>query len=85
MEEVPTNALSTLSVLDLASAAAGAAAAFVAAVLFVFFFDFLGMVVMLLYIVGSVMRVFLLKIVEKCAVIRWLCEGRVNLTLKTKK
>ena len=27
---------------------------------------------------------FLLKIVEKCAVIRWLCEGRVNLTLKTK-
>lgn len=56
--------------------------AFVAAVLFVFFFDVLGMVVMLK--VGSVMRV-LTEIVEECAVIRWLCEVRVNLTLKTKK
>jgi len=50
--------------------------AFVAAVLFVFFFDVLGMVVMLK--VGSVMRV-LTEIVEECAVIRWLCEVRVNL------
>jgi hypothetical protein len=84
VEEVPTNALSTLSVLDLVSAAAGEAAAFVAAVLFVFFFDFLGMVVMLLYIVGSVMRV----LIENSGEVRsnrWLCEGRVNLTLKTKK
>ena len=30
------------------------------------------------------MRV-LIEIVEECAVIRWLCEVRVNLTLKTKK
>jgi hypothetical protein len=55
--------------------------AFVAAVLFVFFFDVLawGDVVS-----RSVMRV-LIEIVEECAVIRWLCEVRVNLTLKTKK
>ena len=32
----------------------------------------------------SVMQV-LIEIVEECAVIRWLCEVRVNLTLKTKK
>ncbi len=54
MEEVPTNALSTLSVLDLVSAAAGEAAAFVAAVLFVSF-DFLGMVVLF---VGSVIECY---------------------------
>ena len=30
------------------------------------------------------MRV-LIEIVDECAVIRWLCEVRVNLTLKTKE